>query len=219
MALEIERKYVNVSNASVVAKLVPLPAVPGPVHLESNVLFDTPDGALAAAGRILRLRKQEWAANVRWWLTFKYAPDPESAEAREYKIREEDETEIGDGAALEKILADLGFFPVARYQKVRQSWVMNQCENEGIPTLRPGETIEVSVDELPFCTAVELEGPPAALTVLERMLGLDKSSISTKSYYALFQDWLAANKLPPATDFVFSPQKVARIRKELGIVG
>lgn len=60
MALEIERKYLEVDFDSLRRRLRQYGAQGGDVHLERNRIYDLPDGSLRAGHHLLRLRSQEW---------------------------------------------------------------------------------------------------------------------------------------------------------------
>src|SRR5512147_2251598 len=105
-------------------------------HLEDNVLYDDAYGTLRTAGTVLRLRTTP-AGGV---LTFKGPREDHDG----LKSREERETTVGDAAALRVILERLGFQPLFRYQKYRETW------------LHRGQEIEV--DETPIGSFLEIEG-------------------------------------------------------------
>ena len=166
MGLEIERKYLRVNLKNLRQKLEENGARCLGAHFESNWVFDTAAGELAAEGRLLRLRSQEWREKTRHLLTLKLP----SAAQGSFKVREERETEVADGAVLRGILEGLGYIVAARYEKVREPWLMN--------------LVEVELDVLPFAEVVELEGRAEDITTVQRRLDLDNAEISTKSYHA-----------------------------------
>jgi adenylate cyclase class 2 len=99
---------------------------------ETNIRFDVPDGRLAQAGQVLRLRK-----NHETRLTFK-APGPD------FEHRHEIEVGLEDAAAAQQLLESLGFQPVFVYEKYRETFALPEAE--------------VMLDELPFGVFVEIEG-------------------------------------------------------------
>jgi adenylate cyclase class 2 len=132
---------------------------------ETNIRFDTAEGTLTRAKKVLRLRK---AGPV--ILTYK-EPDPtESADARRSL-----ETEIIVDS-LEKtahLLHSLGFRPIVRYEKHREvfSW----------------KSVLLMFDRLPFGDFLELEGPDLAeLRQTAGQLGLDWRFALRTSYMAIF---------------------------------
>ena len=117
-----------------------------PRAFEANEVFDTPERALRAERRLLRLREFAGAAT----LTYKGTP-----ETGRYKSREELETVISDAGALRQILDRLGLRLFFRYEKYRTIYQ------------RPGDTAGLVVlDETPIGLWLELEGAP--VTVLAR---------------------------------------------------
>ena len=118
---------------------------------ERNVRYDNAWDGLGRKGQLLRLRQDDGAR-----LTFKGLPqEPVASEAR---VREELEVTVSDFATADQLLRRIGFAPRQVYEKYRETW-------------RTGD-VEVVVDELPFGTFVELEGPEAALEPLAQALGL-----------------------------------------------
>ena len=133
---------------------------------EMNVLYDLPGNPLRQRGEILRLRKY----GNRWTLTHK-----SKGTARRHKSRQEYETEVADGASLDRILRTLGFSPSFRYEKFRSEWT----DGHG----------NVVIDETPIGTVAEIEGPPRWIDRTARRLGIPPSSYITLSYGALFEEW------------------------------
>ena len=204
MAKELERKYLGVARGELRPVLESLGAVPqGGAHFESNTVYDNVKGELAAGRRLLRLRTREWPGRGDARLTYK-APLPDAVVAgRAAKRREETEIGVSSAADAEKILIALGYRPVASYEKVRESWML--------------EGAHVDMDELPFMDVVEIEGSEAQIARLEQLLGLDKKPSSAKSYYGLYTDWLAERGRGPETSFAFSAERKAFLREALGL--
>lgn len=199
MALEVERKYLNVNFAALRRALRELGARNSGAHFESNWIFDTPDAQLFAGGRLLRLRLQEWPDAMRHVLTLKL-PAPQNGR---FKTREEHELEVPDAATMRAVLEGLGYAVGARYEKVREPWLL--------------EGVEVALDTLPFAAVVELEGEAGLIERVAARLGLDKVETSTKSYHQLHQEWRRLHKLPPDLSFVFEAEQRRRRRRELGL--
>lgn len=199
MGLEIERKYLRVNLQTLRQALEENGARCFGAHFESNWVFDTAAGSLAAEGRLLRLRSQEWRDKTRHLLTLKLP----AASDKNFKVRDERETEVADGAVLRGILEGLGYVVAARYEKVREPWLV--------------DLVEVELDVLPFAEVVELEGRAEDIATLQRRLGLDNAEISTKSYHELHQEWLRENKKPARLSFVFDTEQRNRWRALLGL--
>jgi adenylate cyclase class 2 len=133
-------------------------------HFEDNVLFDDAAGSLRAQGCVLRLRRTP-AGGL---LTFK---GPRRVEAG-VKSREERETSVMDPSTLAEILGRLGYRPIFRYQKYRESF-------------RHREQL-VEVDETPIGTFVEIEGDLEGIAAVAAELGYAASDYIGESYVGLF---------------------------------
>jgi adenylate cyclase class 2 len=88
------------------------------------------------------------------------------------KIREEIETEVKDADALQLLLERLGFRPVFRYQKYRETWSLHDQT--------------VVVDETPIGDFVEIEGAREGIHRVAEALGFSRADYLTDSYVALF---------------------------------
>ena len=137
---------------------------------EDNVLFDLPDRALSATGRLLRLR----SSGGETFLTFKA---PVMGEHR-HKVKTEHETTVADGDAVARILTALGFEPIYRYQKYRSAFRL--------------DAVEAVVDETPLGTFVELEGAPNDVDRAAAALGATPDDYITASYRELHERDAAA---------------------------
>jgi len=133
-------------------------------HFEDNLLFDDAAGTLKASGSALRLRLTPHGGV----LTFK---GPRATEDGA-KVREERETFVDDPDAIPAILKRLGYRPVFRYQKYRESWTHR------------GQEIEV--DETPIGTFLEIEGDAAGIRAVAADLGFSPSEFLSDSYVGLF---------------------------------
>lgn len=199
MPLEVERKYLHVDFEALRRALTEAGAHDLGAHFESNWIFDTPELQLYESRRLLRLRSQEWANRTRHLLTLKL-PAPHSGQ---FKVREERELEVADGAAMRFVLEGLGYRVSARYEKIREPWRL--------------EDVEVELDVLPFGQVVEMEGLAEHIARVQQRLGLDNAEISTKSYHQLHQDWRRQEGLDPELSFVFSPERKSLWRRKLGL--
>jgi adenylate cyclase class 2 len=171
-ALEQEVKFFLSDTAEMRRQLGALGARPfQPRMHEANIRFDTADGALTRAGKVLRLRK---AGPV--ILTYKEpetaAPPPAAGPA---PARRSLETEIAVDN-LEKtahLLQSLGFRPIVRYEKYREVFQW--------------KTVLVMFDQLPFGDFLELEGPDLnELRQTAGRLGLDWKNALQTSYMGIF---------------------------------
>jgi adenylate cyclase class 2 len=133
-------------------------------HFEDNVLFDDRAGSLRASGTVLRLRTTPHGGV----LTFK---GPRAIEDG-VKSREERETVVGAPEEVRAILRNLGYRPLFRYQKYRETWTHR------------GQEIEV--DELPIGSFVEIEGDAEGIHAVARELGFSPSDYVNESYVGLY---------------------------------
>ena len=127
MAYEIEIKLAIRNSKALLKALKRLGAKPAnpkaPRMHEMNLIFDTPDGGLAKHGQLLRIRTETPAPGkkgdrgrlaARTVLTFKSPPeelaigDVGPGGDRRHKVREEIETELTNGATLQRIFEGLG---------------------------------------------------------------------------------------------------------------
>jgi len=135
-----------------------------PRHLEDNLLFDDAAGSLRGQGHVLRLRRTPEGA----LLTFK---GPGRAQPG-VKSREEIETGVTDADATQVILERLGFRPVFRYQKYRETYRWKDQE--------------IVIDETPIGTFLEIEGDVDGIRAAAAGLGFQPSDFITDSYIGLF---------------------------------
>ncbi len=166
--LEVEVKFLLADLAAARRRLMAIGAQPGAprVH-ERNVRFDTADEALLARQALLRLRQ-----DTRVRLTYKGLAAQDAAS--EAKIREEIELAVEDFDRMALIFSRLGLAAVQTYEKYRETFHWRD--------------VEVVLDEMPFGTFVELEGPDdTALMAAAAALGLDWSRRVLANYLALME--------------------------------
>jgi adenylate cyclase class 2 len=201
-------------------KAKPLASGSPRVH-ELNVIFDTPDGALAKRGQLLRIRTETaepkgkkgpargkptvWKQRV--LVTFKRptAEDevsPVGRAASKYKVREELELEISDGGTLTKIFEALSLDGWFRYEKYRTTYKLGKGQ-----VWAQGLLIEL--DETPVGTFVELEGPGEAIDRAAQELGFAKRDYITKSYLALYVEECRRRGEEPR-NMLFAERKTVR---------
>jgi adenylate cyclase class 2 len=133
-------------------------------HFEDNVLFDDEGGSLRASGTVLRLRQTHRGAV----LTFKGPREIVDG----VKSREQRETAVEAPEQVRAILRNLGYRPLFRYQKYRETWTHR------------GQ--EVAVDETPIGAFLEIEGDPEGIHVVAAELGFSPSDYVAESYVGLF---------------------------------
>jgi adenylate cyclase class 2 len=160
---------------------------------EENLLFDTPDGRLAKDGQLLRIRMESLDAAARkkgshsgqrTLLTFKRPVEETTnreaaALRRDYKVREELELAVENGAILGQIFAGLGMSGWFRYEKYRTTYKLPASK-----TWAKGLLVEI--DETPIGTFVELEGRAEAIDRAATELGFSRRDYIVKNYLLLY---------------------------------
>jgi adenylate cyclase class 2 len=189
MANEREIKL-RVNNAKALKRALgrlrakPVGTGSGRVH-EWNVVFDTPQGGLAKHGQLLRIRtetpegKRKKSAEARIVLTFKKPAMVAEGDERGHKVREEIETEVKDGPALQAIFEGLGMSGWFSYEKYRTTMKLPAAA-------KWAKDLVIELDETPVGTFLELEGPAEAIDRTAGELGYSKRDYVVKSYLALY---------------------------------
>jgi adenylate cyclase class 2 len=135
-----------------------------PRVFESNLRFDTSKRDLSASCHVLRLRQ-----DTRALLTFKGPADPNS----EVSARPEYEVEISDLTTGRHILESLGYEVITIYEKYRTSYSL--------------DTVEISLDEMPFGSFMEIEGADTQhIQAMAGKLNLKWENRSALSYLRIF---------------------------------
>lgn len=99
---------------------------------------------------------------------------------RGFKVRAEWEVEISSAEAGGKILAELGYWVVFRYEKYRTTF------GRGTPGRRVGVVL---LDETPIGNFLELEGGKGWIRKVRRELGFGPEEAITESYGSLYAKW------------------------------
>lgn len=172
---ELEVKFYVSNLPAVELKLKSLGAeVSLPRVFELNLRFDTSHGDLGRSLRVLRLRQDKVTR-----LTYK-GP---ARGLEGVRLRQEIEFEVSDFEAARALLEGLGYEVVMIYEKYRTAYDL--------------EGTEVSLDELPYGTFVEVEGPdPARIQMVASKLNLDWEASIPASYTALFDQLKNRLNLP-----------------------
>ncbi len=132
---------------------------------EVNLRFDLPDGSLAQAHQVLRLRRDTNAV-----LTFK-GPTRRDSEVAE---RQEIEILVSDLGAARRLLEALGYQVVVMYEKFRTTYRL--------------EDMEVVLDEMPYGNFCEIEALDAEqIHAAAQRLGLNWDARIGTSYLGLFE--------------------------------
>jgi adenylate cyclase class 2 len=149
---------------------------------EDNFVLDLPQMKLREKGLLLRVRRE----NDNGVLTFKGPPQF----SRDFKIREELETEVNPAEVLE-IFQRLGYKISFRYQKYRTIYQARAISGKKEP--RP---VRVMIDETPIGNYVELEGEPQGVSWIAGALGYTKREFIRESYYSLFLSYCKKSGCP-----------------------
>jgi len=185
----------------------------GRVH-EYNVLFDTPDGALAKREQLLRIRtetregkrgRETRHGKPEVTLTFKRPVTgnlPGGRDREQHKVREEIETQVTEGDALAKVFDGLGMRIFFRYEKYRTTFRLPESQ-------RWAKDLKIELDETPIGMFVELEGPPEAIDRAAEGLGFSKRDYITENYLVLYREECRRQGKEPG-DMVFAKGKAAR---------
>jgi adenylate cyclase class 2 len=171
---EIEVKFLIDDLAAMRQRLLAMGAIPEVSRTyENNIRFDTPAQDLLRQECLLRLRYDQ-----RYVLTYK-APAP--TDDPDFKVRHEYEVEVSDGSQMHAILEKLGFVPVWRYEKYRETFLYQETE--------------ILLDETPCGAFLEIEGDRDAIRMIATALGLDFTARITASYAEIFAAVCAAYNL------------------------
>src|SRR5688572_14326339 len=163
-------------------------------RLQEDCLFDTDDELLRRKRETLRVRSEGGKA----LLTFKGPVIPAAI-----KIREEYETVVSDGAALQTILEELGLHVWFRYEKYREEFT--------------SDDVLIAVDETPVGVFVEIEGNEDAIHRTATALGKSAADYITDSYRFIFLQHRDANGLA-GHDMVFAGVPTEALGAKVGRV-
>ena len=139
--------------------------ISAPRQFESNTLYDTPERALSKKGVLLRLRQVGDTSVITW---------KGRGQAGPHKSRPELETSIGSLETLHRILVELGYQPMFRYEKYRTEFAAG--DEDGV----------VTVDETPIGDFLELEGPGEWIDRVAGELGFGRKDYILESYGRLY---------------------------------
>ncbi len=133
---------------------------------EENTLYDFPDLSLTKKRQAFRLRKIKKKA----YLTFKGSPK----KSRQFKIREEYETEVRNVNQIKKIIKSLGLIPNFQYDKFR--------------TVFRKKKLTICLDETPVGNFIELEGEQNQIVKFASLLGFSRTDFIKKNYIDLYSE-------------------------------
>ena len=177
-ALEQEVKFFLDDPARMRKRLSALGARPyQPRMHEANIRFDTADGSLTRAGKVLRLRKSGQVI-----LTYKQPEAPSAGTPAPARRSLETEILVNSLEKTSHLLQSLGFRPIVRYEKFREVFRW--------------KSVLVMFDQLPFGNFLELEGPELGeLRQTAGALELDWNAALQSSYMGIFLALKKAHQL------------------------
>lgn len=160
MSIEIEKKYKLTpgQREHVLRSLGTAGAEFTGEDIEENIIYG--GAILSEKNAVLRIRK----IGDRAILTYKLR----LAGNGDIKRQVEEETEVADPRAIERIVAELGFSPVIIYEKKRRKWHFR--------------SVEIVIDELPFGLYMEIEGSITSIREAEMLLDLDDLETEHETY-------------------------------------
>ncbi len=160
MATELELKFPQIDHSQAALALNAAGAKPLGTTRQVDRYFDTPDRALLADDRGIRVRSVEGQPDI---LTYK-GPRAENAAA---KIRQELESTCTPAGSIAEILAALGMVELVTVIKTRSEYQLDECT--------------IAIDEVDrLGNFVEIEGPTeAAVTALAEKLKLTGPTTTT----------------------------------------
>jgi len=143
-------------------------------HFEDNFVFDFDEEGLRSQSCLLRVRITDLGASI----TYKGPP----REGGAFKVREELETSVGDGAIANSIFERLGMRVWFRYQKYRREFELTLDDP-------PGARVHIAYDETPIGDYVELEGSEDNIRTVAEAIGFHESQFIRLSYYSLYHEY------------------------------
>lgn len=180
MNVEIEAKM-QVHNAPALHdRLVALNATQGPVMLETNTYFDTPQSSLKSADQGLRVRVERPLDSKKLQTTITHKGPRAHGKL---KSRWETEVRVSDDKAAAQLLSALGFQPVFTFEKRRALWDLDGCH--------------IALDHLPYLgDFVEIEGPSdEAVMTMRDKLDLADMPLIQASYISMLSTYLAERRM------------------------
>ena len=133
---------------------------------EANIRMDTGRSALLDAGALLRLRKTD----TRCLLTYKEQTAPDGSGC---KVYEEWEVTVSDFEKATVILSRIGYRPIQRYEKIRETYAMGEAE--------------VCIDAMPYGNFLEIEASAAVIRDTAARLGFRWEDRILGNYLGIFE--------------------------------
>ena len=188
--LEIEVKFYCPNPEQTRSLILEAGALSAGRVFEKNTLYDWKDELFHRLS-VLRLRQDKAIT-----LTYK-EPVPGSDPA--YKIVKELEVEVNDFDRMEQILCSLGFQPVRKYEKWRETFTLGGTK--------------LLLDEMPCGAFLELEGRRGPIRDLAAQLGRDWEERIVLNYMQIFEI-VRAGEGVESRDFVFKTFEGRQVNME-----
>jgi adenylate cyclase class 2 len=163
--LETEVKFFLKDIASMRRRMLELGIETKGRLFETNICYEDRDNTMIQKKTLLRLRQDEKTT-----LTFKSRPESNSSDC---KVLSELEVEVGDMASMSQILEALGFHPEQRYEKWRETLMLD----------RTG----LFLDTMPYGNFLEIEGLPQDIKTCASRLGLGWHKRILLNYLEIFE--------------------------------
>lgn len=144
-------------------------------HRERTTMFDNDEGLMRVTNGRLRLRRSGRQASMSYK---KPLPNQSGGPKRETEFQ----IDVSSYAQAWKIIGRLGFKESSSYEKYRLA--ARRCD------------VTVTIDEYPYQTFVEIEGPPEEIRRVAGQLGFDIRSHLSEPADTLFNRWRRERGLP-----------------------
>lgn len=135
---------------------------------ENNIRFEDENYSLIKNGSLLRLR----SANTRYTLTYK---GKTMTPASDFKIYDEIEVMVSDFDNIIKILNNIGYIQVQRYEKIRETYTIGN--------------VLLCLDTMPYGNFLEIEGDPGRIPSIAEKIGFKWENRILDNYLGIFE-WL-----------------------------
>ena len=163
--LEIEVKFYLADIEGMRNKILKLGAKSKGRLFETNILYEDKNNSLIKKKSLLRLRQDEKTT-----FTLKSSPPVKS---KDYKIVNELEVEVSDFATMGQILQMLDFHPEQKYEKWRETIVLDQTV--------------FCLDRMPYGDFLEIEGQEKDIRYYASRFGLNWQKRIIFNYLTIFE--------------------------------
>jgi adenylate cyclase class 2 len=163
--LEIEVKFYLADLEGMRNKILELGAKSKGRLFETNIRYEDKINSLIKKKSLLRLRQDQKTT-----FTLKSSPPVKS---KDYKIVNELEVEVSDFATMDQILKTLGFHPEQKYEKWRETFILDQ-------TL-------FCLDSMPYGDFLEIEGQEKDIRYYASKLDLNWQKRIIFNYLSIFE--------------------------------